>query len=380
MNEHEKISLLKSYAFQLLSTRSYNLDTFSEICLTLYALDLYGYNVQELLREFRLLLENNMNAWINFSMDLVRVNPDAVSAIFLLSLKYDKEFAEKLRYIADDVAGFQMPDGRVIIGDHLGLTRLLINMLGSGHKVTIKALDYIVTNMIPSAESIPYIIEIVYTLSYTHDLALKFRKILKDTINKVLQAQLDNGSWNNNVTLTGMATHFLMMLDQKVYKDKIENAIKWLKEQINIQGLKINEIREIMIRTKELEIPPIEISFPILIIDEEETELVEELIHKISKSILLINTPPSYIAQYIKNIIVGKQLILRLLIGPQSDKQMVDELSKIGFITSETDTIMRAIIIDDEIVIFHTYVQNHDAFLALKQKGLEEMLWSHLKK
>jgi len=380
VSEHEKIYLLNNYVSQLLSKGPYNPDTFSEICLTLYALDLYGFDVQELLRKFRLLLEGNISMWINFSIDLVRMNPDAVIAIFLLSLKYDKEFAEKLRYIAEDVVGFQMPDGRIIIGDHLGLTRLLINMLGTEHKATIKALDYIITDMLPRAESVTYTIEIMYTLSYTHDLTQKFKKILRNTASRILQSQLDNGSWNNNVTLTGMATHFLIMIGQKIYKDKIERATQWLKAQINTQGLRVNEIREVMIRIKELEVPSVEISLPMLIVDEEEIENIEELIYKTSKSILLVNTPPNYIVQHIKNVTVGKQFTLRLLIGPQSDEQIAEELSKIGFITSKTDAAARIIVIDDEIIVFHTYIQNHDVFLALKQKGLEEMLWSRFKK
>ncbi len=379
MSENTKISLLNNYVSRLLSTGPYNPDTFSEICLTLYALDLYGFNVSELLRKLRLLLENNISMWISFSVDLTRVNPDAISAIFLLSLKYDKEFAERLRYIAEDVIGFQMPDGRIIMGDHLGLTRLLINMLGIEHKGTIKALDYII-DAISRTDSMVYIIEAAYTLSYTHDLVQRFRKPLRVLANKILSAQLDNGSWNNNITLTSMAARFLIMIGQKVYKDEIERSMKWLKEKAELQGLKINEIREIMIRLKELEVSPTEINLPMVIIDADEIESIEELIYKASRSMLLVNTPPNYIVQVIKNIVTGKQFTLRLLVGPQSDKQTIEELLKMGFVISETDLPTNIIIIDDEIVIFYTNLQNHNVFIALKQKGLEEILLSRFKK
>ncbi len=135
-----------------------------------------------------------------------------------------------------------------------------------------------------------------------------------------------------------------------------------------------------MIRLKELEVSPTEINLPMVIIDADEIESIEELIYKASRSMLLVNTPPNYIVQVIKNIVTGKQFTLRLLVGPQSDKQTIEELLKMGFVISETDLPTNIIIIDDEIVIFYTNLQNHNVFIALKQKGLEEILLSRFKK
>lgn len=380
MSKDERLSLLSNYASRILSTGPYTLDAFSELCSTLYVLDRYGVNVSDLLRKFRLLLENNLNLWIGFSIDLVKTDADSVSLLFSVSLKHDKEFAEKLRHIADDVTGFQMPDGRIIMGDHLRLTRLLINMLGTENKNTAKALDYIVTSILPRAESITTIVEIAYTLSYTQDLLQKFKKLLRPIATNIVSLQTVDGSWNNNVELTGMATRFLIMMSKKIYGNEIERSIKWLKEKMNTPGLKVNEIREIMKWLKELEIQPIEINFPMVIINEDESEHIEELIYTAAKSIFLINTPPKYITTFIKKVTQNKSLTLRLLIGPLSNKESIEELSKIGFIISETDLAIKMIIIDDDIVIFNVNAQDHDVFLIIKQTGLEDLLWSHFKK
>ncbi len=346
-----------------------------DFAYSVYGLDVLGVDVSEYLRRFQRVLEGDFRVWASFSVDVLKIDPDAVVLLYRLFSKYGFQFAERIRRIAEDVRMFQLPGGRIIMGDHFSLTRLLVAFEGEeseAAKLAVSHSERIASSVGGRTEDL---VNVLLTLTATPGLSRRFRRVVEGFVERLVERQLPNGSWGNQVFLTCRAVRGIAASRLLIYRDNVEAGIRWLSDMREKGGLKPRDLGYLLATISEVRVGAYEVKFPAVIRDVDELyEFVSTMILMGGKSVLLLNIAAEPVFKAVRKAL-GKGVMVRVILGPEME-EYVERYGKLGIGAQRTG--VRGIymaIVDGEMIVMASDIGDGKLLgLAIKAPGLSDQL------